>query len=145
MRTIVLGALLVTSILFFGSVALAEDFPVDTINGTPGFPACIVIGDYGDTVVTGIGGRVFVKYDKRKNMITGKCIITELSDVVGESFFDPNPTVRFPCTVILNVGGVGEVELHPGCPDVSTSKRISKKGKVQLDCSGPVPMEGDQC
>ena len=147
MRTIVLGALLVTSILIFGSAALAEDFPefVDTIDGTPGAPECIVISEPPGEVLTATGGRVFVKFDKRRRLITGKCIITGFDELVDETFFDPNPTVAFPCTVILNKGGVGKVELDPACPDVVTTKRISKKGKVQLNCSGPVPMEGDQC
>lgn len=146
MRTIVLGALLVTSILIFGSAAIAEHpEDVDTINGTPGAPACIVISEPPGEVITATGGRVFVKFDKRRRLITGKCIITGFDELVDETFFDTNPTVGFPCTVILNLGGVDIVELHPGCPDVITKKHITKKGKVQLNCSGPVPDEGFQC
>ena len=141
MRTIVLGALLVTSILIFGSAALAGDFPefVDTIDGTPGEPACIVTGEDG-SFVTATGGKVFVKFSRIRGVesIVGRCIITETFPQEDETFFDPNPTVGFPCTVILNKGGVGEVDLHPGCPDVSTTKRISKKGNIKLECSGPV-------
>ena len=91
------------------------------------------------------GGRVFTKFSRIRGVrsVVGRCIITETDadETTVEPFLDPNPTEGFPCTVILTLpGGVGKVELHPGpsCPDVITKKRISEKGNIKLECSGPV-------
>ena len=135
MRTNILGALLVTSILIFGSAALA-DHGGDRISIVNGQGECIVthvdVGTDGGVDVIATEVNAIVRISRLRQLITGKCSFTD-PDATGFDDGLPNPTVDFQCEVIGNT-------FSGTCDgDGKTKKRITKKGKIQLDCECPMP------
>ena len=125
-----LGALIAAPVIASSGIALSEDFPpIDTVSARP--TVCIVhLGS--DTFIQGTDGRVFVKFDVKREplTVTANCTVTAFS---GDAPMEPFSEDGFDCFVQLS--GFHQI-LYGSDPEVRNKKRF-RNGKATLSCSGP--------